>query len=574
MIKLTREMVNEMGKEITGIEKGKTCSVKTFRKVNNIMNRLYGVMSTVYDTESIDPDTTVVFTFGSRKKIKIMAKDNKLILTNKKRDEIKGKIIWIPTVYNSFRSVALKKITGLNIEKFLQKVTAELFKQCEESNDYVIYEIPVSKSIDDKLAENLLFGNEEKVSYSISNLKEIEKKVNIVKIIGCYEDNIFSDILAKLDIPLNYNVVIINDNRVIFYDKNQYFDEGPFKIETLKEDNIPLIIIPNQPDFKLVVIKYNNSFDIDLIKFTNIENLAEVSIIDLVPSDSKISDEYYDYVYVYEFETFRPIKDRNNDHLFIREQDLFKLASDVNVDELSKPGEPAPQIILSPYLTEKAIELFTKQRQNIINNYNIFKPNLRNYAELFKESPTFMNIFSESTLLDTQKFNFDIDIDATTKLGTIKLKNTAYKEVIERMSQCTWGPINDGCFVITEFIDENNKYYPYLKVYTQDTTSYNKINHVEIWLDNQLVKTVYYYGIGDFYLPHSLVCTYYNKDGFDSIIECYAYSKVSRQYELDHKQYKKDDCAYSSHIKLNQVHVNEAEKQKHLCQDLLVKYYK
>lgn len=570
MIKLTREMVNEMGKEITGKEKGEKCDVTTFKKVNNIMNRLYDIMSTIYNTESTDPDTTVVFTFGSRKRLKIMAKDNKLVITNKKRDEIKGKIIWIPTIYNSFRSIAEKKITGLNIEKFLQKVTAELFKQCEESNDYVIYEIPVSKSIDDKLAENLLFGDEEeKVSYSISNLKEIEKKVNIVKIIGCYEDNIFSDILAKLDIPLNYNVAIINDNRVILYIKNQHFDEEPFKIETLKENNIPFIIVPDQPDFKLVVIKYSNSFDIDLIKFTNIENLAEVSIIDLVPSDSKISDEYYDYVYVYEFDTFRPLKDRNNDHLFIREQDLFKPASDVNVDELSRPGEPAPQILLSPYLTEKAIELFTKQGQNIINNYNIFKPNLRNYAELFKESPTFMNIFSESTLLDTQKFNFDIDIDATTKLGTIKLKNTAYKEVIERM-----GLINDGCFVITEFIDENNKYYPYLKVYTQDTTSYNKINHVEIWLDNQLVKTVYYYGIGDFYLPHSLDCTYYNKDGFDSIIECYVYSKVSRQYELDHKQYKKDDCAYSSHIKLNQVHVNEAEKQQHLCQDLLVKYYK
>ena len=83
MIKLTREMVSKMGTKITGIEEGKTCSIKTMNKVKKILLTIYNVMDKIYemDNEENKYINTIIVTFG-HKRIRLVLHDGEIKLTN------------------------------------------------------------------------------------------------------------------------------------------------------------------------------------------------------------------------------------------------------------------------------------------------------------------------------------------------------------------------------------------------------------------------------------------------------------------------------------------------------------
>lgn len=575
MIKITREMVSRMGKEITGKEKGEKCNLSTFNKVKKVMDSIYAVLHEIYDLDTECTDINgVMVSFGSKKRLKLIFRNNKVEITDKSMldEEFKGFTKYSVEKSDRFIRLMKQKVKNLKIKEFLNNVVPVLFEECKEKDDYVIdYRVDV---VDKKEEEK------PKTIYSINDLRKTKVKFNAVQIFGCKEESDFSDILSSLNIPVNSHCAIYKNNIMREFYSGSFFD-GMADVVTRSVTNsnpVHLDIDHYEEPIELNII--SNNTDKILFDIKNINNIKSINFINIRPEyneDSDLLENEEDYAFLWKYGKFELCKKGTNLRaIHQRLEDIIKL----------KDGkqQPVPQIILNEYLTEQAIQTFTGQGLDMVNNYNVFKPHIRQYStenyDLHISKPHIDNFLNLFVTLDDFHSLDDIELDLTdydfnlneNMEGTIESKSGTYKEVIEKIVNCDWGPINQGCYCITQYIDVNNPYYPILKVYTLDEKYFTRISHIEMYINGELIKRVNY-NFGNNLNPFSIYIKTFNKfnRGFDTVSSQFmTTTAIGRKPILIFKLYEKDGCIYTFNADKDEIYMNDKEKELHLCQNQLL----
>ena len=574
MIKITREMVSKMGKEITGKEKGEKCNLSTFNKVKKVMDSIYSVLHEIYDLDTECTDINgVMVSFGSKKRLKLIFRNNKVEITDKSMldEEFKGFTKYSVEKSDRFIRLMKQKVKNLKIKEFLNNVVPVLFEECKEKDDYMIdYRVD---AVDKK--------EKPKTIYSINDLRKTKVKFNAVHIFGCKEESDFSDILSSLNIPVNSHCVIYKNNIMREFYPGSFFD-GMADVVTRSATNlnpVHLDIDHYEEPIELNIISNNASNNI-LFDIKNIDNIKSINFIDIRPEyneDSDLLENEEDYAFLWKDGKFGIYKKGSNlrNLLHQKPENIIKLED--------KKQPPVPQVILNEYLTEQAIQTFSRQGLLIVNNYDVFRPHYRQYnKEDYDYMPklfinNFLNLFVtfddfhslDDIELDLVDYDFNLNENME---GTIKSKIGTYKEVIEKMDNCDWGCIDQGCYCITQYIDEDNPYYPVLKVYTFDEKYFTKISHIEMYINGELIKQVHY-NLGYSPNPFSIHIETFNKlnRGFDRISSQFmAETVIGRNPVLIFKSYEKDGCIYTFNADKDEIYMNDKEKELHLCQNQLL----
>lgn len=575
MIKITREMVSKMGKEITGKEKGEKCNLSTFNKVKKVMDSIYTVLHEIYDLDTECTDINgVMVSFGSKKRLKLIFRNNKVEITDKSMldEEFKGFTKYSVEKSDRFIRLMKQKVKNLKIKEFLNNVVPVLFEECKEKDDYVI------DYCDDVVVEKEEEEEKPKTIYSINDLRKTKAKFNAVQIFGCKESD-FSDILGSLNIPIDSHCVVYKDNITQEFYPGSHFDELADVVTRSATNLNPVYLDIDRYEKPIELNIICDNTDKILFDIKNINNIKSINFFNIRPEyneDSDLLENEEDYVFLWKDGKFELCKKGTNLRAIHQKPENI-----INIED--KKQLPVPQVILNEYLTEQAIQTFSRQGLLIANNYDVFRPHYRQFnkgdydymPKLYINN--FLNLFVTfddfHVLSDLELDLADYDFNLNENMeGTIESKSGTYKEVIEKIDNCDWGCIDQGCYCITQYIDENNPYYPVLKVYTFDEKHFTRISHIEMYINGELIKQAYY-NLGYNPNPFSIHVETFNKlnRGFDRVSSQFlAETVIGRSPILIFKSYEKDGCIYTFNANKDEIYMNDKEKELHLCQNQLL----
>ena len=533
MIKLTREMVSKMGTKITGIEEGKTCSIKTMNKVKKILLTIYNVMDKIYemDKEENKYINKIIVTFG-HKRIRLVLHDGEIKLTNETHFIDYKRYNSFNT--NKFSYMVNQLANNLDTKEFLLNTMPIIYKECVKQNDFVLWTKEIKNELKDKEED----VNNELVDTKGEEEMDVENTKEPIIILITNTDR-------KVDLDLSdCNATIINEDCTAEVILNGEKHESDIIISE-HDEVVSIGKELTDPNKNCVVIDYSGKdTKFRLEPGSNVKEFYVVKICKSLYCVTPLLGASFVYELDKELNKFRIIKSLTDNHPLLKDDDVITTHSSTT-----------PQVILNEYLTNKAIKMFTEQAMDIISNYDIFNLDGLDF--------NFHHVYKHIYDHPSSKMN-DFDIVKKDDICEIKHKKSNYKEIITKTPPYRW-VAGEGTYYITEFIDENNPYMPVLKLYSNDDT----INCAEFYMNGVMVKSILHQPN----MKRVIVNTYglLLNNEFDSCTEIYRYNDAFDNYMLIYKIYKKGECVYRIDIEHNLITMSDEEMKHKTCQNILIK---